>query len=154
MIDQNKWLVWLNGAAQGAIPSERLLAAWDTLPVAARREVNRLLGSLLQHAEFSSAEAVAACTDRGLKPTYTPCVLLLNAPVLPTLKRLHALPDDEARKVFQLLFAVFRRAYARNRPLPRHVRHWWYGDFRDPRVLVRIARVLHVPVERVEAWLG
>ena len=153
MNNENKWTVWINAAAQGVVTPVCLLREWDTLTLAEQRLVNRLLMNLLLQAKFTLADVVTACKYPGLKVTYTPCVLLLKTPKIHTARRLLNLPDNEMRRVFLLLFAVFSCAYERNRSQNTSPHKWWLHDFQHPNVVVQIGQTLMLPVGRIQEWL-
>lgn len=79
-------------------------------------------------------EAVQAIEETGLKPTFTPCVLLVkdNTPEK-NVGKICSLPEYEHRKALILLMKVFQIADKRRRETEckEGCSHWWHQDLRS-----------------------
>jgi len=129
--------ILLNQIAQGVRPMQEGIAlvsrgasahdAWISLRMMVCQARPRL---------HDVEEAIASA---GLKPTYTPCVLLLKDQRPNQIEKVAALPANEAEKAFRLLVTVFAVADRRRREsCPANCQHGWHRDFSDPNVLAEI----------------
>jgi hypothetical protein len=108
--------VRLNRIAQGTVPLEEGLAWFEGLDASDRFAVLRELASYCHQAHPHLEEGALAIERSGLKPTFTPCVLLQKA-IVPerAVWRIAALPTDEQLKAFRLLMTLLTIADARRR---------------------------------------
>jgi hypothetical protein len=77
------------------------------------------------------SDAEPAIARSGLKPTFTPCVLLKRSPLSSSLAKIRQLPPNEQEKSFRLLVALYRIADDRRRSTrcAGGCSHWWHeGD--------------------------
>lgn len=143
--------MYLNQIAQGLVPKDDYLGWFDGLGEDQKKGVLYQLGFMTGQASAAGYHVPDAVTLSGLKQTFTPCVLLLNATgTEPKSSRLLAgaiskaigLPEDEWAKTFQLFLAVFRVAdlERQSREGGPCERHWWHQDSSDPRVVAEIVR--------------
>lgn len=73
-----------------------------------------------------------AITNSGLKPTFTPCVLIRKGIANHNLLKLIELPENELQKSFVLLLNLFKVAYERRFELEKdNPGKWWYWDLSD-----------------------
>ena len=80
-----------------------------------------------------------AISESGLKPTYTPCVLLLKDQRQFQIQKIITLPEDEWAKSLRLLIGAFRVSDARRREVcGSDCHHGWHADFGDSKVLASI----------------
>jgi hypothetical protein len=106
----------LNRIAQGLVPEELGLRWFGGLAAAERVAVLQDLAYITHQSHPKLEEVPLAIVRSGLKPTFTPCVMLQNAD-RPTsaLSRIASLPEPEHAKSFRLLLALFSIADARRR---------------------------------------
>jgi hypothetical protein len=118
--------------AQGMLPATEGIDWFLAQPTERRREVLRVLADLLYQAHPSSEEVTSAIEAAGLKPSFTPCVLLAAAKSdsqrYRRARQISELPDDEQHKGFLLLMKVFEIADRRRREsqCKGHCQHWWH----------------------------
>lgn len=75
-----------------------------------------------------------AIEDSGLKPTYTPCVLLKKGIAKHNLQKIVNLPEEEYMKSFVLLLSLFKAGYKRRFNIEKdNPDKWWYWDLSDSR---------------------
>jgi hypothetical protein len=124
--------ILMNKYGQGLINSEPLLLNFEGLEVASKRSfLNDMLFLLLQ-SKPTDSDIEPAILRSGLKPTYTPCVLLGKGVASHNLEKLIKLPENELNKVFLLLLSLFKVAYQRRFAIEKnHPDKWWYWDLSD-----------------------
>lgn len=97
------------------------------------------LRMMIRQAHPTALDVEEAIVSAGLKPTYTPCVLLLKDQRPHQTQRVTALPENEFEKAFRLLLAVFVIAdRRRQQSCPVSCQHGWHHDFADADVLAEI----------------
>lgn len=99
------------------------------------------LRMMVRQAHPTALDVEEAIVSAGLKPTYTPCVLLLKDQRPHQVQRVMTLPENELEKAFRLLLAVFAIADRRRQEsCPVNCQHGWHRDFSDADVLAEIRR--------------
>jgi hypothetical protein len=106
----------LNRIAQGLLPISEGIAWFDALAQDEQEAVLRTLAYITSQSHPLANEVEPAMAQAGLKSTFTPCVVVLKAP-LPEkgCQRLPGLPRDEWLKSFRLMIALFALADRRRR---------------------------------------
>jgi len=109
----------LNQIAQGFIPWADGVAWFAGLSECERAVVMRYLVQIAKQSHPRAEEIEPAIQLAGLKPTFTPCVLVKMASPAPerAFERVFALPENEREKSFKLLLALFSIADARRRQI-------------------------------------
>jgi hypothetical protein len=133
--------ITLNQIAQGVLPAQSgddwFLAASEP----AQRDILRLLAHMILQARATTDDVQVAIAQSGLKPSYTPCVQLLNGRLNIQLSKVVRLPEAELLKSFQLLIALFMIADDRRRiECDNQCEHWWHTNLSDEETLKRIRR--------------
>ena len=133
--------VYLNQTAQNVITLDDATREFRDLDSAARSDVMHRLYLMTRQSHPLPGEVSLAITESGLKPTFTPCVMLLGGNVELQLSRIAKLPDNELDKAFLLLLTLFRIADTRRRELcGGNCQHWWHQDLSDDAVLRDVTR--------------
>lgn len=98
----------LHLVAQGQIHFEDATRWFESLREADQQPWLKTVALMCHQAHPRREEIDRAITFAGLKPAFTPCVMLRNA-VQPeqTLDRIAALPADERQKAFCLMLALY-----------------------------------------------
>ncbi|MGN8071587.1 DUF5958 family protein [Mucilaginibacter sp. 22184] len=87
------------------------------------------LSNLILQSKPVEADIELAISDSGLKPTFTPCVLLKNGLSRSSLDKIRSLPDNELEKVLILFISLFKSAYIRRFNAEKeNPNKWWYWD--------------------------
>lgn len=127
--------LYLNKVAQDVVPLEAAVADFTQLPLPERREALRRLVVMVDQAHPRPTEIEVAIVASGLRPTFTPCVMLTvlktpqTSPLRQQLTRMVQLPETELGKAFVLLIHVFRVADKRRREdCGSQCQHWWHQD--------------------------
>jgi len=124
----------INLYAQGLNSSDTLLSTFSAFDSTEKRSYLRGLIGLIQQSKPNAEDIEPAITESGLKPTFTPCVLLKKGVQSHDLERIATLPEPELNKALLLLLALFKIAYLRRFIAEKNSPDkWWYWDFSDER---------------------
>jgi hypothetical protein len=78
----------------------------------------------------------ASIVTSGMKPTFTPCVLLVTKPLRQALAAIRALPPNETEKAFRLMTALLGISDGHRRiACGSQCHHWWHKDLDDAGVV-------------------
>lgn len=124
--------ILINQYGQELINSEPLILIFDSLEVVAKRSFLNHIHFLIQQSKPKESDIDFAILASGLKPAYTPCVLLKKGVADYNLKKIIMLPDNELYKVFILFLNLFKIAYKRRFEVEKNnASKWWYWDLSD-----------------------
>jgi len=114
--NMNSYELMINRLAQGLIPIDDGIDWFKEMGTMRRGYVLEALAMCCGQAHPLPSEVEPAIAAAGLKPTFTPCVMLKKA-TLPAraLSRIVRLPSDENEKAFRVLLALFSIADKRRR---------------------------------------
>lgn len=154
--------VYLNQIAQQVRTVE---AGTDWLLRMADDEQESVLGvlaTMIHQAHPRLEEVPIAIARSGLKPSYTPCVVLSRATthrqVVVRAYQVADLIPAERAKAFRLLMALFQLADERRRATQclGQCAHWWHQDLGDEAVIKRLWLDITMPRtdEQVAYWLA
>lgn len=106
----------LNRVAQDRLPFAEAVRWFESLPETEQQKWLRTVALMCHQAHPHSEEIDPAISLAGLKPTFTPCVMI-RAAVRPehALDRMADLPAEERQKAFRLMFALYCVADTRRR---------------------------------------
>ena len=106
----------LNRIAQNLVPVKEGIEWFVALAQEEQRSVLSALAYITSQSHPLASEVEPAIAEAGLKPTFTPCVMVLKAPRPEKgCQRLPGLPPDEWVKSFRLMIALFALADRRRR---------------------------------------
>ena len=133
--------LYLNQVAQNVVPLDDAKREFRKLDPSARSGVMHRL-YLMAHQSHPLPDEVSLAIDQsGLKPTFTPCVMLSDGKIESQLSRVAKLPDDELDKSFLLLITLFQIADKRRRAdCGDECQHWWHQDLSDDAVVREVTR--------------
>ncbi|AHJ95568.1 DUF5958 family protein [Hymenobacter swuensis] len=103
----------LNQFGQGLRPHAELLGYFHSLSADAQGHHLQELTDLIRQSKAHLADIDPGIAESGLRPTYTPCMVLRTYGLVPGLARLLSLPLAERDRVYRLLLYVFKQAYQR-----------------------------------------
>jgi Family of unknown function (DUF5958) len=132
--------ILLNQLAQGLIDLSEGERWFRTLGEGEKRAVLQDLNFMIANSSPHAEDVAEAIRGSGLKPTYTPCVLLKTGDLRLQLAKLANLPENELAKAFRLLLTLFGVSDGRRRrekPIDTE-NHWWHRDLNDPMVIAKI----------------
>ena len=114
-------------------------------------EILRCLVYIISQSGAIGKDGEEAIRQSQLKPTYTPCQLLLkvvekepkgNLMLRSTLSKIIHLPALEREKSFRLLAALFHIADSRKRELGLQPdKYWWHQDLSDKEIVEKILSI-------------
>ncbi|WP_371619902.1 DUF5958 family protein [Streptomyces sp. NBC_00454] len=107
--------VMLNMLAQGLRPMERGVEWFEALPAENQFEVLRDLCGHCMQARAMEQDGPESVRRSGLRPTYTPAVLIMRGQLNVQLAKIINLPQGERVKAFRLLVALLGVADERRR---------------------------------------
>ena len=133
--------LYLNQVAQNVVTLGDATREFRDLDSDARSDVMHRLYLMTHQSHPLPDEVPVAITQSGLKPTFTPCVMLSDGNIESQLSRIAKLPDNELDKAFLLVLALFRIADNRRRQFcGNNCHHWWHQDLSDDAVVREVTR--------------
>ena len=131
----------LNQLAQGILEIGQGEQCLRSLREADQRLVMFELNFMIANASPRPGDALSAVALSGLKPTYTPCVLIQKGALPEQLAKIVNLPANELLKSFRFLLALLGVSDRRRRiEKPLDTKHWWHRDLSNPTVISEIER--------------
>ena len=108
----------LNRIAQGSVSVPDGVSWFEGVTQDQQQSVLRTLAYITSQSHPLAAEVDAAIAQAGLKPTFTPCVMVRKAPIPEKgCLALSGLPPEEWVKSFRLMVALFTLADRRRREI-------------------------------------
>jgi hypothetical protein len=124
--------ILVNKFGQGLVAIEQLTEDFSLLEVFQKKEFLNGFLYLIMQSKPKKEDIEPAMLDSGLKPTFTPCILLKKGVANHDLEKLVNLPENELTKVFVLLLSLFKIAYKRRFAVEKdNPDKWWYWDLSD-----------------------
>ncbi|MBN8684311.1 MAG: hypothetical protein J0L99_16810 [Chitinophagales bacterium] len=124
--------ILINQYGQGLIGSEPFIAAMSQMEEAQKKLFWDELLFLILQSKPEATDIAPAIEASGLKPTFTPCVLLQKGVKPHHLRKIIELPEAESDKALLLLLSLFKIAYQRRYLLEKNdPNKWWYWDLSD-----------------------
>jgi hypothetical protein len=125
-------VILVNKFGQGLVAIEQLTEDFNFLEVFQKKEFLNGFLYLIMQSKPKKEDIEPAILDSGLKPTFTPCILLKKGVSNYDLEKLVNLPENELTKVFVLLLSLFKIAYKRRFAVEKdNPDKWWYWDLSD-----------------------
>jgi hypothetical protein len=124
--------IYLNRLAQGLEPLDRGIEWFEQQSAEQQVNIIRELVYFVYQSHPLPSEVSAAVERSALKPTFTPCVLMLKPDFMKRLTSLANLKADEHMKSFRLLVAMLDIADSRRRKsCGANCNHWWHQVAND-----------------------
>ncbi len=124
--------ILVNKFGQGLVAIEQLTEDFSLLEVFQKKEFLNGFLYLIMQSKPKKEDIEPAILESGLKPTFTPCILLKKGVANHDLEKLVNLPENELKKVFVLLLSLFKIAYKRRFAVEKdNPDKWWYWDLSD-----------------------
>ena len=131
----------INQYGQGLISADPILKEFELLGLTEKATFFNWMLFLIQQSKPQVEDIEPAIIESGLKPTFTPCVLLRKGVETYHLRKIVGLPEMESQKVFLLLMALFKKAYERRFIAEKNDPHkWWYWDLSDQEKLKEVLK--------------
>ncbi|AZA93478.1 Uncharacterised protein [Chryseobacterium nakagawai] len=128
IIDQ----VFINKYGQDLVNIDPFKILFSNFNIENKRDYLEGIISLIMQSKLQNEDVESAIKTSGLKPTFTPCVLLKKGVANHNLIKLINLPETELEKTLVLLMNLFKIGYKRrfieekNNP-----DKWWYWDLSE-----------------------
>jgi hypothetical protein len=105
----------VNRIAQSKLPLDDGLEWFDNASSDEQREILRKFDYIFYQAHPTVDEVERGIATSGLKPTYTPCVIIASNHFNEARHKILAMPDHELPKAFRLWLSIFSIADGRRR---------------------------------------
>lgn len=136
--------ILINKYGQGLANIEQLLNLFESFDVSSQKEFLREMLFFILQSKPREDDIESAIINSGLKPTYTPCVLLRKGVANHNLKKLVDLPENELKRVFILLLSLFKIAYKRRFLMEKdNPDKWWYWDLSEENNINKILEIFN-----------
>jgi hypothetical protein len=122
----------LNKYGQDILNVEVLLKSFSELNTLEKRNYLKEIIALILQSKPKEEDIELTIINSGLKPTFTPCILLKKGVANHNLEKLVNLCENELTKTFVLLLNLFKIAYKRRFAAEKNKSDkWWYWDLSD-----------------------
>lgn len=129
----------INRFAQGLVDCEPLISLFKELDLEQKRDYLAEIRSLIMQSKPNNNDIEITIQNSGLRPTYTPCVLLCKGVEDYKLKKINDLPEPELEKALIVFLNLFKVAYLRRFNTEKNAPHkWWYWDLSNQNNLKKI----------------
>lgn len=133
--------ILVNKYGQELIEIEPLLLIFEDLEIIPKRDFLTDILFLILQSKPKDSDIEPAILESGLKPTYTPCVLLKKGVATHNLNKIIELPENELEKALFLFLSLFRIAYKRRFAIEKNnPDKWWYWDLSDETNISKISQ--------------
>jgi hypothetical protein len=105
----------LNKIAQGLISIQSGVDWFNSFDLNEKNEVLESLSYILMQSHPTIGEIADGIEKSKLKPTYTPCVLMLKKPFKEAIAKIRNIPENEWERTFILWLSIFSIADKRRR---------------------------------------
>ena len=137
IIDQ----IFINKYGQGIIGIDPFKVLFSNFNTRNKRDFLEGIISLIVQSKPMNDDIDAAIKESGLKPTFTPCILLGKGIANHNLSKLANLPESELEKTLILLMNLFKIGYTRRfMEEKNNPDKWWYWDLSQPNIADKILK--------------
>ncbi len=131
--------IFVNKYGQGLVVIEELINRFHLLDWPKKKAFLNDVLYLIMQSKPKEEDTELAIKESGLKPTFTPCVLLRKGVANHHLMKIVGLPEIELNKAFTLLLNLFKVAYKRRFEIEKNnPDKWWYWDLSDSKKVEKI----------------
>lgn len=124
--------ILINKYAQNLLPLQQLRDKFEQYSLSQKRQFLETVLFMIMQSKPKNEDIEEAIRESGLKPTFTPCVLLQKGVANHDLKKIAGLPEVELSKAFILLLNLFKIAYKRRYAIEKNISDkWWYWDLSE-----------------------
>lgn len=124
--------ILINKFGQELVAIEQLIEDFSLLEDFQKKEFLNGFIYLIMQSKPKKEDVEPAILKSGLKPTFTPCILLKKGVSNHDLEKIVNLPESELTKAFVLLLSLFKIAYKRRFAVEKdNLDKWWYWDLSD-----------------------
>ena len=131
--------ILFNQFGQGVYEEAKLISQFESLDTDSRRKMIRDVEYLIIQSKVTVNDIDEAISKSGLKPTFTPCVIIKKGLNHGNFEKVINLPENELTKAFRLFIYLFKEGYYRRYIEEKgNPNKWWYLDLSDNENLERI----------------
>jgi hypothetical protein len=131
--------ILINKYGQDLISADELLNKFSINDLSSKRVYLKKMLGLIGQSKPKDEDIELAIKESGLKPTFTPCVLLQKGVASHHLQKIIELPESELNKALILLLSLFKVAYKRRFMEERNSPNkWWYWDLSNSETVEQI----------------
>lgn len=134
----------LNKYGQDILHIKYLLKSFSELKTSEKRNYLTEVLSLIHQSKPKEEDIELSIISSGLKPTYTPCVLLKKGFGSHNLNKIINLPDNELNKSLILFLNLFKIVYKRRFLIEKdNPDKWWYWDLSEENNINKIPEIFN-----------
>jgi len=130
----------INKYGQDILEIESLVNQFYNFDLTKKRVfLKHIVYNFVLQSKVVDADVFEAIVSSNLKPTYTPCVMLIKGVATHNLELIIKLPESELDKVLILLLSLYKIGYKRRYRLENdNPNKWWYWDLSDEKRVEQI----------------
>lgn len=131
--------IQFNQFGQGVCEETKLIGQFESLDIESKRSLLRDVENLIMQSKSTIDDIDKAISKSGLKPTFTPCIVIKKGLNYGNFQKIISLPENELTKAFRLFIYLFKEGYHR-RYLDEKgdPNKWWYWDLSNDENLEKI----------------
>lgn len=119
----------INKYGQNLIDKYHIISEFNLLTTKEKIIFLMDLRYLIIQSKAKNEDIELAINNSGLKPSYTPCIMIQKGINAYQLEKIAHLPENELEKSFILFINIFKIAYERRYILEKNnPNKWWYWD--------------------------
>ena len=128
--------ILVNKYGQNLIAVQQLTDKFELLDLLQKKLFLNDILYLIMQSKPRDEDIEFAIKESGLKPTFTPCVLLRKGAANHHLQKIVELPEVELNNTFVLLLSLFKIPYKRRFDIEKNTPNkWWYWDLSDDKII-------------------
>ncbi len=134
--------IQFNQFGQEACEETKLIGQFESLDIENKKSMLREVENLIIQSKSTIDDVDKAISKSGLKPTFTPCIIIKKGLSYGNFQKIISLPENELTKAFRLFIYLFKEGYHR-RYLDEKgdLNKWWYWDLSDQKNLEKIKKI-------------
>ncbi len=131
--------IQFNQFGQGIYKEAKLIDHFESLDIESKRSLLRDVEHLIIQSKSTIDDIDKAISNSGLKPSFTPCIVIKKGLHHGNFQKIISLPENELTKAFRLFIYLFREGYHRRYLEEKEdPNKWWYWDLSNDKNLGRI----------------
>lgn len=128
-IDMNlEQAIQFNQFGQDVYGETKLISQFESLGIESKRSMLKDIENLIIQSKSTTDDIDKAISKSGLKPTFTPCVIIKKGLNYGDFQKIIGLPENELTEAFRLFIYLFKEGYHRRyleeKDAPNKWRYW------------------------------
>jgi hypothetical protein len=129
----------INKFGQGLVSTDHFLNLFTSFTLIDKKAFLKNVIVLIKQSKPKEGDIDIAIKESGLRPSFTPCVLLRKGIEDHHLQKIAELPEEELGKSLALLLSLFKISYSRRFESEKsNPTKWWYWDLSNEENVKRI----------------